>query len=94
MLADDVAQQFSFPRGFWGDPDLLEDLSEFFNTYFQPHVPVKASHIVTAPGAGGCIDVLMYNVCNQGDGILVPVPYWGILRHRLADSTFQTLTQP
>jgi len=29
-----------------------------------------------APGASGCIDSLLYNICDPGDGILLPGPYW------------------
>lgn len=29
-----------------------------------------------APGAASCIDALLYNICEAGDGILLPGPYW------------------
>ncbi|KAI0139752.1 1-aminocyclopropane-1-carboxylate synthase [Pestalotiopsis sp. NC0098] len=67
---------FSYPRGFSGDPDLLEAYARFFNNYFSPHVPVLPSHLATAPGAAGCIDALLFNICEAGDGILMPSPYW------------------
>jgi aspartate/methionine/tyrosine aminotransferase len=47
-----------------------------FNKYFNPRVPIKPSHVATAPGAAGCIDALLYNICEDGDGVLVPGPYW------------------
>jgi aspartate/methionine/tyrosine aminotransferase len=31
---------------------------------------------MTASGASGCIDALLYNICDPGDGILLPGPYW------------------
>ncbi|KAJ4357162.1 uncharacterized protein N0V89_001737 [Didymosphaeria variabile] len=70
------AQHFSYPRGFSGDPDLLDAYASFFNRYFNPHVTVLPSHLSTAPGAMACIDALLYNICDPGDGILVPGPYW------------------
>ncbi|KAL1604778.1 putative secondary metabolism biosynthetic enzyme [Paraconiothyrium brasiliense] len=71
-----TSRDFSYPRGFSGDPDLLEAYSNFFNTYFKPHKPVEPSHLATAPGAMACVDTLLYNICDPGDGILTPGPYW------------------
>ncbi|KAI0886469.1 1-aminocyclopropane-1-carboxylate synthase [Annulohypoxylon maeteangense] len=70
------ARHFSYPRGFAGDPDLLDAFAGFFNTYFSPAVPVLPSHLATAPGAASCIDALLYNICEPGDGILMPGMYW------------------
>ncbi|KAF2795571.1 1-aminocyclopropane-1-carboxylate synthase [Melanomma pulvis-pyrius CBS 109.77] len=70
------ARHLSYPRGFSGDPDLLAAYAHIFNTYFNPHIPVLPSHLVTAPGAASCIDALLYNICEAGDGILLPGPYW------------------
>ncbi|KAF2446658.1 PLP-dependent transferase [Karstenula rhodostoma CBS 690.94] len=67
---------FSYPIGFSGDPDLLEAYASFFNSYFHPHRRVEPSHLAVAPGASGCIDSLLYNICDPGDGILLPGPYW------------------
>ncbi|KAI1778792.1 1-aminocyclopropane-1-carboxylate synthase [Hypoxylon cercidicola] len=69
-------KHLSYPRGFSGEPDLLDACASFFNEYFHPHVPVLPSHLSTAPGASGCIDALLYNICEAGDGILIPSPYW------------------
>lgn len=38
-------------------------------------VPVLASHISIAASAADAIDALLYNICEQGDGILVPSSY-------------------
>lgn len=71
-----ILQDLSYPRGFAGDPDLLETYSTFFNTYFNPHKPVEPSQLATAPGAMACVDTLLYNICDPGDGVLTPGPYW------------------
>lgn len=34
------------------------------------------SHIATAPGAAASLDALLYNICEAGDGVLVPGPFW------------------
>ncbi|ROW17439.1 hypothetical protein VPNG_00941 [Cytospora leucostoma] len=70
------ATHFSYPRGYSGDPDLLDAYAAFFNKYFAPRVRVLPSHLSTAAGASACIDALMYNICEAGDGVLIPSPYW------------------
>jgi aspartate/methionine/tyrosine aminotransferase len=71
-------QHFSYPLGFSGDPDLASTLTTFFNDYFAPHEPVQDSHIATAPGAASCLDALLHTLCDPGDGVLVPGPYWSM----------------
>lgn len=71
-----VAKHLSYPDGFAGDSALLEALAGFFNQYFKPAVPVTSSHIATAPGGAASLDALLYNICEPGDGVLVPGPFW------------------
>ena len=67
---------FSYPRAFAGFPEVLKSFAATFNRYFEPFVPVEEAHLATAPGAASCLDTFLYNVCNPGDGVLVPAPYW------------------
>ncbi|KAF4626878.1 hypothetical protein G7Y89_g11280 [Cudoniella acicularis] len=69
-------KHFSYAQGITGDPDCLEAFATFFNTYFNPCIPVKSSHCITATGAASCMDALLFNICDPGDGILLPAPYW------------------
>jgi aspartate/methionine/tyrosine aminotransferase len=57
---------------------LIEALASFFNQYFNPHVPVLPAHIAVAPGAAASLDALLYNICDPGEGVLVPGPYWSM----------------
>lgn len=79
------SSHLSYPKGTFGDPVLHTRLADFFNTYFNPAIPVTPDHLVTAPGASTCLDALMFNICNPGDAVLIPGPYWSIphtqLRH-------------
>lgn len=59
-----------------GDPEVLNGLCHLFNMNFCPRVPVVPSQVATGPGATACIDALLYNICDPGDGVLVPSPYW------------------
>lgn len=73
-----VKKHLSYPDGFAGDTELLKSLARFFNSYFKPHLPVEVEHIATAPGAAFALDALLYNICEPGDGVLVPGPFWSI----------------
>ncbi|KAF2235968.1 PLP-dependent transferase [Viridothelium virens] len=69
-------EHLSWPRGFHGNAELLEALAAFINSYFDPNTCVQPNQIAIAPGAAGCVDALLYNLCNPGDGVLLPAPYW------------------
>jgi aspartate/methionine/tyrosine aminotransferase len=69
-------QSFLYPRAFAGFPEVLDAFSEFFNARFNPKIKIETSHLATAPGAASCVDAVLYNICNPGDGVLVPGPYW------------------
>ena len=81
-LTSTSRQTLSYPQGFGGDPAILSDLASFFNTYFRSAIPVHPSHIAVVGGASSCLDQLMYTICDAGDSVLVPAPYW---------STFSTI---
>lgn len=69
-------QTLSYPTSILGDVDLLATLADFFGLYFRPRVDVTPSQIVVAPGATHCLDALLTTICDEGDSVLVPVPYW------------------
>ncbi|KAI1176305.1 1-aminocyclopropane-1-carboxylate synthase 7 [Nemania sp. FL0916] len=77
-INDDLTDKhLSYPDGFAGDTAMLEASASFFNEYFKPATPVLAQqHIATAPGAAASLDALLYNICEPGDGVLVPSPFW------------------
>ena len=70
------AQDLSYPRAFAGFPEVLDAFTLFFNNHFAPILPVEVAHLATAPGAASCFDTLLYNICDPGDGILIPSLYW------------------
>ncbi|CAD6594220.1 MAG: hypothetical protein ASARMPREDX12_008481 [Alectoria sarmentosa] len=74
------AHHLDWPRGFWGDPELLEILAEVFNKYFKAHATVEPNNVVVGPGAAACLDAILYNICDSGDGVLVPCPYWSMVK--------------
>lgn len=67
---------FALPTVPGGDPRLRENLAAFFNTYFDPLQPVQRRHIALTAGASETIEHVVHAVCDDGDSILVPGPYW------------------
>ncbi|ATZ55047.1 hypothetical protein BCIN_11g03480 [Botrytis cinerea B05.10] len=75
-IAKNLTQKtFNYPMGLGGDPSLMQALSSFFNTYFQPSTLVTPDHFVVAAGAGFSLDALASSICEPGDSLLVPGPY-------------------
>lgn len=64
------------PRPGGGDTALREALTSFFNTFFKPIHPVKPEHVVLTAGAIDAIENVIHAVCDDGDSIIVPGPYW------------------
>ncbi|TGO47608.1 hypothetical protein BCON_0270g00050 [Botryotinia convoluta] len=62
--------------GLGGDPSLMESISKILNKYFKPAIPITSDHLVTASGAGFCLDAVASCICEPGDSILVPGPCW------------------
>ena len=67
---------FSLPHDFSGDSVLREALASFFNRFFKPAVPVAHEHIVLTAGAGTCLEALVHSICEDGDSVIIPGPYW------------------
>ncbi|OOO14051.1 aminotransferase class I and II [Aspergillus oryzae] len=63
-------------KGFFGDATLLDLLASTVNTHFRSHSQVAADNIAVTAGAAAGLDAILYNICNPGDGVLVPCPYW------------------
>ncbi|KAE8164392.1 pyridoxal phosphate-dependent transferase [Aspergillus tamarii] len=69
-------EHLDWPKGFFGDATLLDLLASTINTHFRPHSKVASDNIAVTAGAAAGLDAILYNICNPGDGVLVPCPYW------------------
>ncbi|KAF2875213.1 pyridoxal phosphate-dependent transferase [Massariosphaeria phaeospora] len=67
---------FALPSPNGGDGHLREVLASFFNEYFQPIHTVKSEQIVLTAGASDAIENLIHAICDDGDSVIVPGPYW------------------
>ncbi|KAF7128641.1 hypothetical protein CNMCM5793_003492 [Aspergillus hiratsukae] len=66
----------SYSNSYFGDTELIEALASFFNQYFRPCRPVETAHVAIGPGSSACLDALMHHICDPGEGVLVPAPFW------------------
>ncbi|KAJ9488957.1 hypothetical protein VN97_g4320 [Penicillium thymicola] len=71
-----ATDHLAYPKSPLGDPELLEVLATFFDAYFRPNKKLASSHVAVAAGASACLNDLMYSICEPGDAVLVPGPYW------------------
>lgn len=73
-----TAEHLSYAGGLGGSPELLGAVSAFFNHFFLPKVPVEPEHVVTGAGCSAILDTLIHDICDDGDGLLVAAPMWGV----------------
>ncbi|KAF2728218.1 PLP-dependent transferase [Polyplosphaeria fusca] len=71
-----TAKHFA-PSGTTDEEPLLRSaLSSFFNSHFRPIHQVDPEHIVLTAGAADGLETLVHAICDDGDSVLVPGPYW------------------
>ena len=46
---------------------------------FSPARPIEPSDIMAANGVSGLLNTLTFNICDSGEGIIVPVPNYAML---------------
>lgn len=78
LQADFEKNNLSYAPGLGGTPELLSAVSTFFNKFFSPIIPVEPEHVVTSAGCSAVLDTLINDICDDGDGLLVAAPYWGM----------------
>ena len=76
--AKNLVQDLSMPIALNGYSTLLQLLADLFNAHFNPAVSVAAMHIAVTSGAAACLDNMLGNICDEGNAVLIPGPYWSI----------------
>eukprot|EP01137_Pigoraptor_chileana_P032926 Opistho-2@23071 len=54
-----------------------DEIAGLFNRTMHPKQPVAASELCVMTGAGTVVEALAFSLCDAGDGILIPTPYYG-----------------
>jgi len=68
-------------------------MANYFNRYSKPSITIEPDDIFTLAGAGSCFESIGYALCNPGDVILVPRPYYYQFDHefrRVAGAKLET----
>ncbi|KZP07798.1 PLP-dependent transferase [Athelia psychrophila] len=58
-------------------PYASKALPQYFNNYFNPRRPVLPKHIQAGNGLGSLLAQVVWAVCDEGEGVLLPTPFYG-----------------
>ncbi|KAK4200973.1 putative 1-aminocyclopropane-1-carboxylate synthase [Triangularia verruculosa] len=95
----DPVSQLTYGNGPRGSPRLKRALAGFLNRKFSPLEPVIDDDIIVMAGVTPIIDALAWALCNEGEGIIIPQPYYaafatdipGRARGVIIPATFQDI---
>jgi aspartate/methionine/tyrosine aminotransferase len=76
-IAPDPVSHLTYGFGPKGSPRLRQGLAALLNSNFQPREPVRYEDILILPGVTAVIDSLAWAICNEGEGIIIPQPFYG-----------------
>ncbi|XP_068673668.1 1-aminocyclopropane-1-carboxylate synthase-like protein 1 isoform X1 [Montipora foliosa] len=65
---------------YFPDEGLLsfrEAIADFLNYYMKPVDPILAQHLIVSNGCTALIDCIAHTLADEGEGFLVPAPYYG-----------------
>ncbi|KAF2015415.1 PLP-dependent transferase [Aaosphaeria arxii CBS 175.79] len=71
-----ISQSFDMPPSNGGEQAVREAMASFFNRYFNPIHPVLTEQIVLTAGASDAIENVIHSICDEGDSVIIPGPYW------------------
>jgi len=60
-----------------GSQELRTQVTKLINRYFNVQSEILPEHITVHTGVTSAINDLAYVLCDEGDGILIPTPYYG-----------------
>ncbi|KAH7007778.1 pyridoxal phosphate-dependent transferase [Ilyonectria destructans] len=66
----------TYSTGPRGSRRLRHAAASFWNEEFKPQQPLAVKNIFVTPGLASAIDGLAWSICNEGDGILIPLPLY------------------
>ncbi|KAK4244483.1 putative aminotransferase [Corynascus novoguineensis] len=74
--AVEPVHHLTYGLGPKGSPRLRLALASYLNRSFQPREAVQHEDILVLPGVTSVIDNLTWSICNEGQGILIPQPFY------------------
>ncbi|KAL2170440.1 hypothetical protein VTG60DRAFT_4820 [Thermothelomyces hinnuleus] len=75
-LAVAPVHHLTYGSGPKGSPRLRQALASYLNSSFQPHRAVRHEDILVLSGVTSVIDSLAWSICDEGEGIIIPQPFY------------------
>ncbi|KAK4189482.1 putative 1-aminocyclopropane-1-carboxylate synthase [Podospora australis] len=72
----DPTSHLTYGYGPRGSPRLKKTLASFLNSNFNPRETVQHDDILIMAGVTPIIDALAWTLCNEGEGIIIPQPFY------------------
>ncbi|KAK3987206.1 putative 1-aminocyclopropane-1-carboxylate synthase [Cladorrhinum sp. PSN332] len=72
----DPVSQLTYGSGPKGSPRLKRALASFLNDKFEARESVSPEDIIVMAGVTPVIDSLTWAICNEGEGIIIPQPFY------------------
>lgn len=66
----------TYNTGPRGSHRLRRALASFWTEEFRPILPLTIDNVFITSGLAGALDSLAWAVCDEGDGILIPLPLY------------------
>ncbi|KAI1463629.1 putative aminotransferase class I and II family protein [Daldinia caldariorum] len=79
--------QFGYGVGPRGSPRLKKALTSSFQNNFDAERPIREENLLILPGVGGALDALAWSICDDGEGIIIPVPFWSGISQGVGERT-------
>lgn len=71
-----MGEQYTHYCKLSGTDQFRSKLGSFFNKFMSPKESIKPNDIYVMNGCGTVIEALGYSICDEGDGVLVPAPFY------------------
>ncbi|GAB1319554.1 1-aminocyclopropane-1-carboxylate synthase [Madurella fahalii] len=75
-IAVDPVRHLTYGLGPKGSPRLRQALASFLNSHFRPREPARYEDMIILSGVTSVIDALAWSICNEGEGIIIPQPFY------------------
>ncbi|ORY74075.1 pyridoxal phosphate-dependent transferase [Leucosporidium creatinivorum] len=76
---------FTYGQSLVGSHRLFAALASFYSSHIHPIIPVEASHIACGNGLSGVLDHLASVLCDDGEAIILPTPFYNGFEEDMGD---------
>lgn len=76
-----------------GTDKFRQSLADFFTKFMKPTIDIKNDNVFVMNGCGTVVETLGAAICDEGEGFLVPAPYYSSFKNDL-EARFNTKLVP